>query len=69
MNFHCAGRNEVFIYTDGSKFNRDEGVKKVGAACWVPTMNIVEKCKLNNMSSSFTAEAIAIIRANALIYP
>lgn len=62
-SFHRAIPEEISIYTDGSKFSKDEEGNFVGAAFWIPSFNIVKGYKLNHVSSSFSAEAIAVIRA------
>lgn len=41
----------------------EEGEARVGVAIWIPDLNYASKFKLNTLSSSFTAEAIAIVKA------
>lgn len=49
VNFQCSVNNEVSIYTDGSKFDQEEGPRKVGTACWIPSLSLVKRYKLNNI--------------------
>lgn len=61
--FYSTSAEEIRVYTDGSRAEGDEGITKAGASVWIPELNHVDKYKLNRLSSSFTAEAIAIIKA------
>lgn len=67
INFHSSSTEETLIYTDGSKLIRQDGSPSTGAACWIPSLNIVRKYKLNSLSSSFTAEAMAIVNALGIV--
>ena len=53
-------KNYIEIYTDGSKL---ESPTAVGAAFWIPKMNVVGKYKLYPEVSVFVAEAYAILKA------
>jgi len=53
----------VTIFTDGSKTNLEDGSPQVGCAMVIPDRGLQKGFKLNNLSSSFTAEAFAIIES------
>jgi len=64
--------DEVEIYTDGSRTevtDSVEGSNLVGCAILVPHIETSYSFKLNSMSSSFTAEVLAIDRALQLLDP
>lgn len=61
-SFHSSSSSEIRFYTDGSKYCTEDNVSKVGAAYWIPSANIAVRFRLNDRSSSFTAEAIVIIK-------
>lgn len=61
--FHRSEECEIPVYTDGSKFGQEDRSQFVGAAFWIPHLNIARGFKLNHITSSFAAEAVAIIRA------
>jgi len=55
--------SEISIFTDGSRMYSDEGNCDVGCAVIIPSLKVNYMYKLNNFSSSYTAEAIAILQA------
>lgn len=63
LAFHNTSNNEICIYTDGSRTVREESPPMVGAAFWIPTLNVAINFRLNDLSSSFSAEAVAICKA------
>ncbi|XP_071575663.1 uncharacterized protein [Temnothorax nylanderi] len=67
ISFHRSSPEEVVIYTDGSRFESEEGIC-VGSSVWVPQAKILLKYKLNVLSSSFTAECLAISKAIDLMW-
>lgn len=63
ITFHSSSTKEISIYTDGSKYLDEEGGQCVGAAFWIPTLSVVQGFKLSHVSSSFSAEGVAIVKA------
>lgn len=58
--------SEIRIFTDGSRFRSEDHNPPevyVGAAIWIPKMQHVGRFKLSPESSSFAAEAHAILKA------
>jgi len=53
-------RQETIIYTDGSRSSTEDGGIHMGSATVVPEASLQMRFRLNELSSSFTAEAIAI---------
>ncbi|XP_071581060.1 uncharacterized protein [Temnothorax nylanderi] len=57
-----ASPSEIDIFTDGSKSERN-GVPIAGCSIRIPQQDITLRFKLNKFTSSFSAEALAIITA------
>jgi len=54
---------ELSIYTDGSRMSIDQGEGVVGCAVVAPSRGLMYQFKLNNSTSSYSAELIAIQKA------
>jgi len=55
--------DEIDIYTDDSKIKGEDNTCLVSCAIYIPNVNIVQKFKLNDMTSSYMAEVYAIDKA------
>ncbi|XP_077276971.1 uncharacterized protein LOC143905419 [Temnothorax americanus] len=63
ISLNRSSPTEIDIFTDGSKSVGTDGVPFAGCSVWIPKLNITQRIKLNRYTSSFSAEALAIIAA------
>ncbi|XP_036142157.1 uncharacterized protein LOC118645386 [Monomorium pharaonis] len=63
IDFNKVNVNEITIYTDGSRTEIETGITMVGCSVYVPHQNLTLKYKLNDLTSSFTAESVALLKA------
>ncbi|XP_036147182.1 uncharacterized protein LOC118647082 [Monomorium pharaonis] len=62
-NLKSVSAEEIRIFTDGSRLTPSGEGCRVGCAIWIPKVGITLKFKLNDLTSSFAAEAFAIAKA------
>jgi len=59
---HRFSTEELDVFTDGSKYTDEDNKPRVGCAAYMPKRDTILKFSLNDMTSSYMAEVLAIDR-------